>query len=66
MAQLIDKQITDVSSTINVLKGTVSNLGASSHEVLMQPKDKVVETSIEQNVNKPISRHVTDSPSVNK
>jgi len=40
MAQLIDKQITDFSSQINVLK-KVRNSGASTHGVLMQPMEKI-------------------------
>jgi len=39
-AQHVDKQKTDFSPTINALK-TVPNLGASSHGVLMQPREKI-------------------------
>jgi len=39
-AQRIDKQITDVSSTINVLQ-KILNLGPSAHRVLMQPREKI-------------------------
>ena len=53
MAQHIDKQITDVSSTINVLK-MVPKLGESPNEVLMQPREKIG------------FRHDTGSAPVNK